>query len=316
MRRLLAALAVLAGCAAPQAPNPPTQAPFDWTQALEAAVLSYPEGAFTDGERLYVAEMGADQVRVFAFDGGDAAPWRLPACGPTALAPFDDGYVVLCHLSGDLAVVDASGTLQRRIGPADGVAIRNPNDGASDLHGGVYFSDPGDFYRPRQPVGRVVWLDPQGRLHEVARGLNYPNGVYVVAEGGQRFAYVSEHFARRILRYPIQADGRFGPMTVWASIPPQGQGARFAYDQAGPDGLERAADGTWHVAIYGEGRVLHLSAQGRVIGEFATPFQFVTNVTVISDGRLAIVGPYVHDRPPFRGGAVVARPAQFAAPER
>jgi sugar lactone lactonase YvrE len=212
--------------------------------------------------------------------------------------------------------VDARGAELRRIGPLAGVSIRNPNDGASDLRGGVYFSDPGDFYRPRQPAGRVVWLDPQGRLHEVARGLNYPNGVYVTEEGGQRFAYVSEHFSRRILRYPIREDGALGAMSVWAQIPQQGSEARFAYDQAGPDGLERAPDGTWYVAVYGEGRVLRLDGQGRVTGQAETPFQFVTNVTVLPGGEIAIVGPYVHDRPPYRGGAILVSSDAFDPPAR
>jgi sugar lactone lactonase YvrE len=267
--------------------------------------LSYPEGPLLVGGVLHVAEMGGDRIARIE-NGAPLAHWPLTACGPTALAPYGEGYVALCHLSGDLAVLDANGVEQRRIGPLAGVSIRNPNDGASDLRGGVYFSDPGDFYRPRQPVGRVVWLTPEGRLRTVAQGLNYPNGVYVVEDGAQRFAFVSEHFSRRILRYAINEDGSFGPQSVWATIPQQGPGARFSYDQAGPDGLERGPDGQWYVAIYGEGRVLRLDAEGAITGQFETPFQYVTNVSVTPLGMVFIVGPYVHDRAPFRGGMVQA----------
>ena len=312
----LLALAALSACtvAAPVVGGPSgrTQAP---TIEQAPSIFSYPEGPLIVGDVVRVAEMGAGQVSALPL----ARPWATAAledawsiadCGPTALAPYGDGFVVLCHLSGDLAVVDRNGQEQRRIGTFDGVALRNPNDGASDLRGGVYFSDPGDFYRPRQPVGRVVWLDPNGRLHAVASGLNYPNGVYVVEEDGRRFAYVSEHFSRRILRYPISEDGSFGAMSVWAVIPEQSPGARFTYDQAGPDGLERGPDGHWYVAIYGEGRVLRLNAEGAITGEVQTPFQYVTNVATTETG-VYIVGPYVHDRAPFQGGALFAPYSAF-----
>ncbi|MFZ4121927.1 MAG: SMP-30/gluconolactonase/LRE family protein [Caulobacterales bacterium] len=311
---LLAGLMALAACAPDGASgSPPAALPVPIQ--IERQAWSYPEGPLWIGSRVAVAEMGADRVTVLDVRQPDQAPvvWQFRFCGPTALAPYGDGFVVLCHLAGQLAVVDRNGIEVRRIGGEAGVSLRNPNDGASDLQGGVYFSDPGDFYRPRQPVGRVVWLDPQGRLHEVARGLSYPNGVYVVAEGGQRFAYVSEHFARRVLRYPILNDGTFGPMQVWATIPEQGSDARFSYDQAGPDGLERATDGSWYVAIYGEGRVLRLTDAGTLVGQLNTPFQYVTNMAVGPNGEIVVVGPYIHDAAPFRGGVIVASPADFAA---
>lgn len=324
MRKVVLALGLfVAACGgkAESLPAAPPQAVGHVTPAAAAALAnppefySYPEGPlFRDG-RLMIAEMGADRVRVWTLTDTSPIPsaWTLPACGPTALAPYGEGYVVLCHLAGALAVVDANGQELRRIGPEAGVPIRNPNDGASDLAGGVYFSDPGDFYRPRQPVGRVVWLDPQGRLHEVARGLNYPNGVYVVEEGGTRFAYVSEHFSRRVLRYRIADDGTFADRTVWATFPLPTAAGAFTYDQAGPDGLERAPNGDWFVAIYGEGRVMRLNAGGEIVGQIDTPFQYVTNMVVLPEGQIVIVGPAIHDRPPFRGGLMVVRPADFAA---
>jgi sugar lactone lactonase YvrE len=312
----LLALAALSACTVAA---PVVGAPSGRAQAstIEQAPyeFSYPEGPLIVGDVARVAEMGAGQVSALPL----ARPWTttvledawsIPNCGPTALSPYGDGFVVLCHLSGDLAVVDADGAEQRRIGTFDGVSLRNPNDGASDLRGGVYFSDPGDFYRPRQPVGRVVWLDPNGRLHAVASGLNYPNGVYVVEDDGRRFAYVSEHFSRRILRYPINEDGSFGAMSVWVVIPEQSSGARFTYDQAGPDGLERGPDGHWCVAIYGEGRVLRLNAEGSITGEIETPFQYVTNVATTETG-VYVVGPFVHDRAPFQGGALFAPYSAF-----
>lgn len=314
MRRALVALCLaLAACGGSGAEVPALSEGAD--EAARADVIfAYPEGPLVAQGALHVAEMGADRIWRADLAGAPLSPWPLPGCGPTALAPYGAGFVALCHLSGELAVLDLAGAELRRIGPEAGVAIRNPNDAASDLRGGVYFSDPGVFHRPRQPIGRLVWLDPQGRLHEVARSLNYPNGVYVVEDAGKRWLYASEHFSRRILRYPINDNGTLGPMSVWAAIPEQGPPARFSYDQAGPDGLERAADGTWYVAIYGEGRVLRLNEQGEVTGEVQTPFQYVTNLAIEPDGTLAIVGPSLHDRPPYTGAMQRSQPADFNRP--
>jgi sugar lactone lactonase YvrE len=280
-------------------------------------VLSYPEGPLIVDDTLRIAEMGADRVAALPVSrewsaAASFAAWSIPDCGPTALARYGAGFVVLCHLSGGLAVLDAEGRALGRIAASNDITLRNPNDGASDLRGGVYFSDPGDFYRPRQPSGRVVWLDPQGRLRAVAGGLNYPNGVFVAEEHGQRFAYVSEHFSRRILRFAIAQDGSFGPMAVWADIPEQAPRSRFTYDQAGPDGLERGPDGLWYVAIYGEGRVLRLNAEGDITGQLDTPFQYVTNVATTPSG-VFVVGSFIHDQPPFQGGALFAAYGAFGA---
>src|SRR5690606_14568197 len=114
------------------------------TTALRA---SYPEGPLWQGEQLYFAEMRADRVSLYA--GGERRTFFAePGCGPTALAPYGDGLLILCHLGGGLVAVDAAGRETRRWRQAsDGAPLGNPNDASADGRGGVYFSDPGAFSR-------------------------------------------------------------------------------------------------------------------------------------------------------------------------
>jgi gluconolactonase len=202
-------------------------------------------------------------------------------------------------------LVDGQGRPQRRLQTdSAGAAFDDPNDAAADDRGGVYFSDPGVFDADAPATGEVFRLDAQGGVRRVAAGLRYPNGVFF--DAARQRLLVSEHLARRVLAYPVLADGTLGEGQVLAVMPPPAKQA--AYREAGPDGLEIGPDGALYVALYGEGRVLRLSPEGRLMGEIATPFAFVTNVAFdAASGRGVVVGAYVNDRAPFPG-AVAALP--------
>ncbi|MEZ6021888.1 MAG: hypothetical protein R3C16_00310 [Hyphomonadaceae bacterium] len=96
LRTLLIAALTCAACAAP-------------APAQEANVLngSYPEGALWQGERLYFAEMGADRISTYER-GTRGVFFSQQGCGPTAIAPYGEGFLVLCHIDRAVAV-DANG---------------------------------------------------------------------------------------------------------------------------------------------------------------------------------------------------------------
>ena len=239
---------------------------------------SYPEGPLWRGERLYFAEMGADRITVRDADG--ARPFFVQeGCGPTAIAPYGEGFLVLCHRGMRVAFVDKKGRELRRWDRDDaGKPLTNPNDAAADGRGGVYFSDPGPFSEASRtaPRGRIMYLSAGGALTSVAGPLAYPNGV-TVKDGS---LYVSEHLRGRILRYPIEADGRLGATSVFADLSWRRPAERYAspYALSGPDGLEFGPDSALYVALYGEGRLIKLSATGEIIGVFDVPTRFLTNI--------------------------------------
>jgi sugar lactone lactonase YvrE len=264
-------------------------------KALLDAHASYPEGPLFAGNTLYVAEMGAD--RVSAYEGGKKRTFfKSEGCGPTALAPYRDGYLILCHIGGELVLVDKSGKEEQRFGKG---LLRDPNDGYADPMGGVYFSDPGIFSKDVKAEGLVYRLTPDGNLDRVEAGLWYPNGVYV--DKAEKTVYVSETFARKVWRYAMGADGALSGKTLFADVDAIAPKSKFFYREAGPDGLERdPATGEMIVSIYGEGRLLRITRDGKFAGQINTPSQYETNIAFGAPGAV-VVGAYDNANPPLPG---------------
>jgi gluconolactonase len=162
-----------------------------------------------------------------------------------------------------------------RIAPNGAASIMNntyngqPLNGANDLvfdrQGTIYFSDPwgsnadnmiGGFYR-RLPDGTPEQLDS---------GLGFPNGVAL--NHAEDSVFLAETVRRRILRYPIAADGSVGPGEHWADTGPTG----------GPDGMAFDEQGRLFVAVYGAGIIAVFSADGQLDEQIRLPGANPTNV--------------------------------------
>lgn len=270
-------------------------------EGAEAIAASYPEGPLTVGERLYFAEMGADRVTVVE-DGAARAFFTQRNCGPTAIAPYANGYLVLCHLGRRVVAVSAAGEERRRWDvDAEGIALMDPNDASADGVGGVYFSDPGTFSRDTEPRGRVLHLAADGVLRIVADTLWYPNGVYV--DEVLKHLYVSEHMAGRVLRFQLRPDGSLGPAAAFVRLSDAPRSDRYdtPYEETGPDGLEIGPNGELYVVVYGEGRVLRFARNGAYRGAIELPTRYATNITFLPDGRAATTGSFTNVAPAFRG---------------
>ncbi len=271
------------------------------TADAQSIRASYPEGPLWHDGALYYAEMGADRVSVVR-DGRRTDYFRREGCGPTALAPYGDGFLVLCHIEGAVVAIDANANVRfARDSDDEGHAFRDPNDCYADGNGGVYFSDPGLFSRETRPHGALVHIDAAGHIRRVATDLWYPNGVFV--DHARRTLYLSETFRHRVLRYPLQDDGALGPMEVFFNVESAPADTRYrpAYREAGPDGLEIGPDGALYVAIYGEGRFLRIGRDGRYLGEVRARTRYLTNIAFAPGGGAYITGAFENEVPPFPG---------------
>jgi gluconolactonase len=312
VRLMLAALAGLAICGVAQAEG------FTWIDRH----ASYPEGPMrAPGGGMLYTEMGADQVTLLR-NGKRGVFWRQDGCGPTGLAPYRGGVLVLCHIGGRLVVLDANGRQTEAIQPAyvaraEGREqerrrlIGNPNAVTADELGGAYFSNPGPFTKISPPQGEVVYLNAAGEVQSVAEQLWYPNGVFL--DRARNRLFVSEHLARRIWEFDVLGPGQLGPGRVFADIDAiAGPSPAKPYPEAGPDGIDGAPNGDIVVALYGEGRLLQLTPEGKLRRTIPIPFDYVCMAAFDADGSALVVGAYDNEAPGLPG-AVIRMPASAFA---
>ncbi|MDJ0949011.1 MAG: SMP-30/gluconolactonase/LRE family protein [Alphaproteobacteria bacterium] len=249
----------------------------------------YPEGPLWRDGRLFYTEMTQDRVMV--WDGRvNAVFWQLAGCGPTALAPAaGETLLVLCHLGRKLALVSEDGqTVSMIERDADGWGVRYPNDAVADGRGGVYISSSGPFDPALPASGAIMYLAPSGELRQVAGGLHYANGVTISADGPA--LYVSEHLARRVTRFRIEADGELADREIFLDLNAVTPRAPGTDALAGPDGLEFGPGGALWIAEYGAGRVLAVDRDTRrLLVTLSFPERFTTNLTFEPGQRVLYV---------------------------
>jgi hypothetical protein len=161
-------------------------------------------------------------------------PAGLEWLRPNSLTLEPDGSIVLAHLADD------AGGVVRAFSDGRWAPLLMELDGAPLPPTNFVLADGGDLWItvstrhvPRFPARRpgvfdgYVILLREGRARVVADGIGFANEVRIDAE--RRFLYVAETFARRISRFPLQAEG-LGPGEVFAELGPGNYPDGIAFD--------------------------------------------------------------------------------------
>ena len=262
----------------------------------------YPEGPlWRDGKLLYV-EYATSNIK--SWDGAHIATyWHHDGCGPSALMPFNGHLLIACYDDNSLVELDASGKEVRTLrADSSGKPFIGPNDFAADGHGGIYFSASG-VYDIKAPIsGTVVHMSADGRsITEVANTIHYSNGLTLASD--QQHLLVAEMLAGRILSFPVGADGKLGPRTVWARLQDVAAPTPHADAYNGPDGLKLGPDGNYYIAQNGSGRVLVVSENRKLVRTIDVPTPYVTNMAFGPNGAdtVFVTGAFEQWKPPFPG---------------
>jgi sugar lactone lactonase YvrE len=274
------------------------------------ASAAYPEGLLWHEGKLYVTEMGADRVSIIEEGGATRQFWQMPGCGPTQIVPFGaSGFIVDCHLGRAMVEVSAAGTTGRRFATApDGTPLQDPNAGTSDGQGGAYFSDAGIFDLSAPPTGRVYHLSAMGVMTEVVGQIRYANGVNF--DPATRTLYLSEHLARRVHAFTLDARHHVTARRVLIDFAQVPAARRYSFPLAGPDGIA-LRPGLIAVAEYGEGRVHIFDRDGKHRNTVKVSMPFVDTVVWDGAGNLIVGGAFQNTRPPFEGAVVKFAPSEW-----
>jgi gluconolactonase len=220
--------------------------------AQVAQLDAYSEGPVFDYEGNLFVSHGTDSVSKITPEGRQSL-W-LKTEKPNGHKILPDGTHLLC-VAGAVLHLDADGKVLGKAASAwNGVPLRAPNDLTLDDRGGFYFTDPAGSRE--SPIGAVYYVDRERQVRLVAGGLWVPNGL--VLSPDRKRLYVAETLPNRVLWFEVQADGKLGPMNVFAELPRRDR-------TEGPDGLAVDSKGNLYVAHLGTTAVQVFSSRGKLL---------------------------------------------------
>ncbi len=240
---LLATL--LAGCGSnetaattgdPGNPAPPTVGDLEAFATLSGSSEGLAFGPGADGTTvLYVGSRDGHVVRV-ATDGSVTEHVALPH--PVGMALGADGNLIVC---GSVDDSDGAATVLWRVTPkgeksilVDGGAepFQQTNFVAVAPDGSLLFTD--------SKANRIYRADGDGKnLKLVTDSVSFPNGITFAKDGAT--AYVASWDAKKVMAFPVGADGAYGPATV------------FSDDVSSVDGLATFSNGDLLYVATGDG---------------------------------------------------------------
>ena len=252
----------------------------------------FPEGPLVRDGILYYAEYGGD--RVSAWDGEKTSVfWSRPGSGPSAIGALGENFVAACFASNEVAIIARDGrTLSILDKDEHGGTLLGPNDIAPDGKGNVYLTLSGPW-EPGPIIGRVMHLDAQAKIREVADDLHFANGL---VRNGDRLLVV-ESEAHRIISFKIEGDGSLSDRRLFLRMGEIGEAAN-AY----PDGIKLGPDGNFYIGEFSAGRIVVVDPQARPLRVIEVPSPSARNLAFSEDGSTIFVTAV--DEPataPYRG---------------
>jgi sugar lactone lactonase YvrE len=203
--------------------------------------------------RLWCCDWGRGEVVGVDLAGRREVLDHMPA-RPWTIVWLPDGRL-LCTSAGatTLTCREPDGRLHVLADLAS-VSTKAWNELVVDGRGNAYANGIGfDLMAGEDPApGVVAMVTPDGGVHPVADGMEFPNGMAVTPDGA--VLIVAESYGHRLTAFDIAADGRLGGRRVWADL---GAGT--------PDGIcidtERAV---WYADVPNR-RCVRVAEGGRVL---------------------------------------------------
>jgi gluconolactonase len=234
---------------------------------------------------------------------------KLAGCGHNGLALTKQRtFLVACtDEHGAILELDMTGKQLRRWDADDkGVKFTGGiNDIVVTANGGAYATVFGPYQSlPTTVAGKILYRAPGSQKWlEVANDLNYANGIGVSPDG--KTLYVSETVGNCILKFNINADGSLAGRANFALLNVLTPNKVTSW-WLGPDSMKVDRKGNIYVAQWSGGKILKISAGGRLLHVFPIAAgEGTTNVAFGNDERDLYVTVVKNPDDPQALGSVV-----------
>ena len=204
---------------------------------------------------------------------GDTDPKLVREPGANGLALDHQGRLLIAN-SGGRSIDRLNLKTRRRerlIERFQGKRFNSPNDLHVARNGAIYFTDPpygladADHSPLRETaVNGVYRWSPDGTVELIDDTLTRPNGIALSPDERRLYVSVSDDMAPRIMRYDLDAAGRFSASRVWLDAKPMQAGGAPGL----PDGMKVARDGTLVCSV--PGGMMLLTPEAEPLGLIAT----------------------------------------------
>jgi L-arabinonolactonase len=221
-------------------------------------------------QAFYWVDIRSCLVRRYDWGSGRTQEWTLPEMVGSLAVRERRG--LLLALRSSLSFFDpASGALERVAAPEAGRENMRFNDGKCDRQGRFWAGTMNDIVR--EPSGTLYRLDAQRGCVAQLNGIRTPNSLAWSPDG--RIMYFADSRSQVIHAYPFDtATGELGSPRVFFSVEPP----------AIPDGATVDAEGCLWSALYGGGRVVRITPDGRIDRTIELPVQQVTSCQFAGPG--------------------------------
>lgn len=234
---------------------------------------------------------------------------KLAGCGHNGLALTKQRtFLVACtDEHGAILELDMTGRQLRRWDADDkGVKFTGGiNDIVVTANGGAYATVFGPYQSlPTTVAGKILYRAPGSpNWRTVATDLNYANGIGVSPD--QKTLYVSETVGNCILKFNINADGSLTGRANFALLNVLTPNKVTSW-WLGPDSMKVDRQGNIYVAQWFGGKILKISAEGRLLHVFPIAAgEGTTNVAFGNDERDLYVTVVKNPDDPQALGSVV-----------
>lgn len=219
--------------------------------------LVYPEGAVvTPGGVLYICDGGAS--RIYRVVDGELIVDTEDTEAASGMDIAPNGLYI-CQFGADrFSRVEPEGDITTLVKQVDGLQLESPNDVVSDSVGNAYFT--ANFRSNGGFRGSgVVYYGIDGTTKILIDTLGIANGIALSPD--ERILYVGDLEENEILEYDLEP----GPEAV--------RRGRLALFEAAayPEGIAVHPNGSIFVSLYGRGKLIQLSPDGRVLDRVSFP---------------------------------------------